>query len=549
MAVLRLDGVDDKLKWTTLTSALQQVSVGPATCAFLIKPVALETGSTFDAFGYLLSGAGTGTVRFGLSANSGDNLLGDYGTSTASAIAVQDGVSQMVVLRKPIAADLDIIYSLYSFLVGTWAHSPTISGIGLADVAATMLEVGAWQGSDPYDGYMGLASFWDGSMSQAQVEELSANWRTSDWWNNSFGQPEFLAQMNVAGASVTDMAGNASNLTVTGTTLDAGETLDGFNFDGTGGGTPKASTDSGAGTDAFSVLFSIPSSVDTGAGSDLHTLVSTLAQVEAGAGTDPVALAALESITDLGASADLVALSAVEASTDLGTGTDTPTPVAVPAITDSGAGSDAASFSSAFSLLDSGVGSEAHSLVAALSALDSGAGTEALALLVSILSVDTGAGTETLNLDAGAGITFKSLSDAGAGVDVQALIAAVPTSENGTGTETHSLSALIANVDAGSGADASSFQAFYVVPDSGTGSDALSSLAAALLASDVGIASEAFLLSVIASVLESGAAVDIFSVFTGDVVFGARVEVTEGGLTITELSPSVTVTEIHGEVS
>ena len=238
MGVLLFDGVDDKLKWTTLASALSNVTVGTATAAFLIKPVGLNTGSTFDAFGYLLSGTGAGTAQFGLSASNGDNPVGDYGAPTSTTVPVVDGETYILVIRKPTAADLDVNYSRYTRSTDTWAHQ-ALTGIGKAEVAATMLELCAWQGDDPYDGYMGVAAFWEGSMSQAQVEELSVNWATSDWWNNSLGNPAFLVELNVAAASVTDLAGNASSLTATGTTLDAGETLDTWNFDGTGSGGPQ----------------------------------------------------------------------------------------------------------------------------------------------------------------------------------------------------------------------------------------------------------------------------------------------------------------------
>jgi hypothetical protein len=88
--------------------------------------------------------------------------------------------------------------------------------------------------SEFFDGWVGVVAWWEGAMSQANKEALDNNWRTSDLWNSAHGQPTFLCECNVAGASVTDLAGNASSPSVTGTTLDAAETLDSWNFDGTG---------------------------------------------------------------------------------------------------------------------------------------------------------------------------------------------------------------------------------------------------------------------------------------------------------------------------
>ena len=50
---------------------------------------------------------------------------------------------------------------------------------------------------------------------------------------NAHGQPAFLTQLNTL--TPTDLAGNASGIDVdTDLTLDSGETLDSWNFDGTG---------------------------------------------------------------------------------------------------------------------------------------------------------------------------------------------------------------------------------------------------------------------------------------------------------------------------
>jgi hypothetical protein len=54
-----------------------------------------------------------------------------------------------------------------------------------------------------------------------------------------------LIEFNVTASSLVDLAGNANSLNFTGTTLDAAETLNSWNFDGTGAGGGGSSGDSG----------------------------------------------------------------------------------------------------------------------------------------------------------------------------------------------------------------------------------------------------------------------------------------------------------------
>jgi hypothetical protein len=116
---------------------------------------------------------------------------------------------------------------------GSWTHE-NLTQTCPDQIDATMLEIGAWQGGDFYHGHIGLIAWFEGAMSDADKEALDNNWRTSDVWGSAHGQPKFLVELDVAGASVVDLAGNASSLAVTGTTLDAAQTLDSWNFDGTG---------------------------------------------------------------------------------------------------------------------------------------------------------------------------------------------------------------------------------------------------------------------------------------------------------------------------
>lgn len=234
MGVLRFDG-DDKVRWTTLATALSNVSDGRAyTMAWLLRTDDIQAGADYEAIGYLLSGTGAGTARAGLSIRNNDVLNVDANADPQSTLSLADSTIYIVVVRFD---GEQWTFDRYTRSSTTWAtpHTPATTDIE-SHVAATILEIAAWQGSDFFDGWIGLVGIWDGRMSDAQVTALDDNWATSDWYNHAFGTPEFLCEMNVAGTSLVDLAGNATDLAVTGTSLDTGETLDSWNFDGTGSG-------------------------------------------------------------------------------------------------------------------------------------------------------------------------------------------------------------------------------------------------------------------------------------------------------------------------
>lgn len=232
MGVLLFDNTDDHLKWTTLGSDLANVSDGAWTLGVLVKFVGL---GDFNALSYLLSGAGGGTAEAGLSYSSSITSMlidADGGKPFSSVISSTANPYMFVVSKGAGTVAPRLAWKLGSG--GAWTHNNSSSS--MADqIDATMLEIGLWEGAaDPANGWIGLVGWWEGAMSDADKEALDDNWATSDWWNSAHGQPAFLAELNVAGASVVDLAGNASSLAVTGTTLDAGETLNSWNFDGTG---------------------------------------------------------------------------------------------------------------------------------------------------------------------------------------------------------------------------------------------------------------------------------------------------------------------------
>lgn len=238
MGVLRFT-IDDYLQFGTLASALANVSDGAHTLAVLVKRASVNNDQIGEGLSYLLSGAGAGTAEVGLSIrdttpDTDDNKLfiDNGGTAISSSTFTSTSSPYLFVLSKA-AGTVTPRLGWQHGRGGKWTHE-AFSATVADQIAATMLQIGTWQQTDPLDGWVGLIAWWEGAMIDQHKELLSKNWRTSDWWTSQHGQPAFLAELNVAGASVVDLAGNATGLTVVGTTLDSAETLQDWKFDAKG---------------------------------------------------------------------------------------------------------------------------------------------------------------------------------------------------------------------------------------------------------------------------------------------------------------------------
>jgi hypothetical protein len=235
---LQFDGSNDRVRWTTLASTLANVSDGAWTLAVLLK-----RGGTggWDAISYLLSGTGNGTAEAGVSfkgAATVNSLVIDVDAGQQTTNTYTDTTSPYLIVVSKGAGSATPTVSVKLGSGGAWAASHNFSGAVADQIAATILDIGIYQGaSDPFVGHIGVVGWWEGAMSEANKQALGLNWRTSDWWNSAHGQPAFLAELNVACTSVVDLASNASSRDCTNApTLDAAQTLDSWNFNGTGAG-------------------------------------------------------------------------------------------------------------------------------------------------------------------------------------------------------------------------------------------------------------------------------------------------------------------------
>jgi hypothetical protein len=230
---MRLDGVDDRIRFVTLAPVLANVSDTAWTVASVFRRATL---AQWDGVTYMLDAAGTeeeagfsvddtNTIRCdGLRGGSADFNPGLI-TSTTNAYATVVSKATGTVPPRRGLQDLGANTSMLHVAGNT----------AIADGnPASMLAMGAWEGSDLFDGWLGLVGWWQGDMTDADKELLTANRRTSDWWNHPFGQPKFLCELNIS--TPFDIAGNATGYTAFGGvgTIDNNETLGGWRMDGKG---------------------------------------------------------------------------------------------------------------------------------------------------------------------------------------------------------------------------------------------------------------------------------------------------------------------------
>jgi len=220
-----------------------------------------------------------------------------------------------------------------------------------------------------------------------------------------------------------------------------------------------------------------------------YTAMTPKASSDSGAGTETLSVGGLTGIntkTDIGAGVD--ALSSIIAALIFG---------------DTGSGIDNASLAKLFVSSDSGIGSDAiGSLGASIIAAETGSGIEAYIFTYKdITSPDIGAGSDAISLlgkqysDAGAAVDtiagklMQGLADYGIGIESITVEIAITSSETGSGVDSIVLHlAIISDSDSGSGTDGiAEMLATILASDSGSGAEVISDFGRICLDAGVGI--------------------------------------------------------------
>lgn len=239
MATLTWNGSTQYTEFGTLTGGLETVTVGDHTLVALVKvsawanfhdPFAIVNAARTTTYAGAkltnINALAYDSTRFG--ADDGVN----HGTSTttwymaATTMAVSDTPDVVCHWRDHTAN-------------GAWVHANgTSPGPGNAPAATPgaggFIQHGRWQSSDFFHGNIAVAAVWAGRLTNAQLDELKANDRTSDWWNCSFGRPKHLVEFNVAETALVDLTGNSVRVAPAAAPTLAGGDPDRWTFDGTG---------------------------------------------------------------------------------------------------------------------------------------------------------------------------------------------------------------------------------------------------------------------------------------------------------------------------
>lgn len=127
-----------------------------------------------------------------------------------------------------------------------WFHEAGVGTNTLPSVAGGYLKIGNYDltpgdpgsANEDFLGDVALVGWWDGTeLSNAQVEALARNGRTSDWWRNAAGPPSSLTELT--SLTPTDLAGVMTWVN-TAATLTGGDAP--WGFDGTGLATSEGFT-------------------------------------------------------------------------------------------------------------------------------------------------------------------------------------------------------------------------------------------------------------------------------------------------------------------
>lgn len=239
MGVLDFDGTDDGISFLSIDTSVADIPGDGWTFAALIKRDSLS-----GLFMPVLTLDDLSNIYTSIAFNTSNVIYSDNHGATSAATshgAVTDTTNPLLIVMTKNSGTALPRLGFQAGSGGTMVFSnydTTISN----DSADSFIEIGhspIW--GEYFNGHIGLVAIWANIMSDANMTALGDNWRTSDWYNSAHGTPVFLSELNVAAGSVVDLTGLSGGLSVAGSpTLDSGETLGSWNFDGIGSGVASA---------------------------------------------------------------------------------------------------------------------------------------------------------------------------------------------------------------------------------------------------------------------------------------------------------------------
>jgi hypothetical protein len=242
VTVRNFDGTTDVI--VLAIGAMSTQSIGPSTFAILVKPQEnTDNGivSIGNAFGTGTSSFGQGKMTLwpGNSTSSGIHVGLNSSTDTTQATVLTgtaDGWVIIVVTKASGTAAPRVHKRVLSSATTSRANTGTAVA-NFAFAGTDTIVFGKDEFVNKYTMRLATAGFWNVAMSDAQVDALWTNLRTSDWYGHAAGAPVALWDFNQTGngTPVQDlMGGGANQTTIAGTSVVSGDDPPGWVF-GTGG--------------------------------------------------------------------------------------------------------------------------------------------------------------------------------------------------------------------------------------------------------------------------------------------------------------------------
>ncbi len=187
----------------------------------------------------IAGGLGTGGATVGFDDDSGQRLF-----TPSPALVAGDWYIFVATNTSPGTANDLTIYSYNITTAGGWLTSPALTGSVTTDSAPAFILIGGHGNEGAGGGDFGknganwaLAAIWAGvALTSTQVQALSTNLRTSDWWSSAGGRPDFLVECT--SLTPTDIGANASTFSATSNMSLVSDTS-GWTFDQHGRGIPN----------------------------------------------------------------------------------------------------------------------------------------------------------------------------------------------------------------------------------------------------------------------------------------------------------------------
>jgi hypothetical protein len=245
MAVRSFPGTAANESLIFLPGALNGVTPGPWTAAILYKRVTDSNTTTANAL-FCISGSVTNTSNnfnskfwflntSASTGNVGEVAFVDSTNTTNGSVTVVNADGWVVFVVTKASGTATPRFHLRKLTAATTTRGNGAGTLANGSVIASTdrVEFGKDEYFNRSNGLIALAGIWNVALTDAQVDELWANLKTTDWRDNSGGTPLAYWEFNQDSVTtaVVDLSGGGANETArTGTSVVTGDDPPGWTF-------------------------------------------------------------------------------------------------------------------------------------------------------------------------------------------------------------------------------------------------------------------------------------------------------------------------------